>query len=84
MSKTHARLEVEGGTLWLTDMNSTNGTFLSFDSDSGPAYQECEPGDDYEVRAGDTITFGDIEMRVVYDDSNAVADSAAPDDDNHK
>ena len=80
ISKTHARLEVEGATLWLTDMGSTNGTFLSFESDSGPAYQECEPGDDYEVRVGDTITFGDYEMTVAFDDP---AEAAASDTTTH-
>lgn len=65
ISKTHARIEVEDETVWITDLTSTNGTTLSFMTDTGPAFQACEPGDDYEVRVGDTVTLGAFEVSII-------------------
>jgi len=49
-SSRHARLAVQGGTIVLEDMGSTNGTYLNEELLSGP--QPLHPGD--RVRIGDS------------------------------
>lgn len=48
VSRRHAQLDVDGGTVFLTDLNSSNGTFLN----------GRKIGDSIEVRPGDTIDVG--------------------------
>lgn len=61
LSKTHALLEVEGGMLWVHDLDSTNGVFIvQADGDA----VEVEPGTRASVPAGSELEFGDYVIRV--------------------
>ena len=55
MSRRHASLEAENGTVYLTDLRSSNGTFLN----------ERRIGESIEVRAGDRIDVGTTRMTYV-------------------
>lgn len=52
VSRIHSRLAVREGRLFISDANSTNGTFVN-----GVA---IEPGKDVEIFAGDRILFADV------------------------
>ncbi len=52
-SSSHARIFDRGGSLWLEDMGSTNGTYLN-----GRQVKTAEP-----LSVGDTIRIGDSEYR---------------------
>lgn len=55
LSKTHAALVVDCGTLWVTDRHSTNGTAIR----SASGYERaCPPGRRLQVDIGDTVMFG--------------------------
>lgn len=55
LSSQHARLELQGDTWVLEDLNSTNGTFVN----------EIEVRDAASVEEGDIIRVGRVEMRIV-------------------
>ncbi|MBN2566276.1 MAG: SpoIIE family protein phosphatase [Candidatus Eisenbacteria bacterium] len=55
VSRTHARLSVSGTTLTVTDLNSSNGTFVN----GAPVSQTRQLG------IGDTVTFADVELKLV-------------------
>ncbi|HOX24363.1 MAG TPA: SpoIIE family protein phosphatase [Candidatus Krumholzibacteria bacterium] len=57
VSRLHARLQVAGGSVRLEDLGSSNGTRLNGQRLTGPT----------EVRSGDTITLGNVSLKV--DDS---------------
>ena len=61
LSKTHVLLEVEGGVLWVHDLDSTNGVFIV--QANGDAV-EVEPGTRAAVPAGSELEFGDYIVRV--------------------
>jgi predicted component of type VI protein secretion system len=48
VSRRHARLQVAGGAAYLTDLGSSNGTFLN-GKPTGRAGIELKPGDDIDV-----------------------------------
>lgn len=54
VSSEHAQLSWNGGRWWLTDLNSTNGTLLNGRSVSSPT----------EIRYGDVIEIGDIQLQL--------------------
>lgn len=58
VSRRHARLELRLGTLYLTDLNSTNGTFISG--------KPLRPGVPTVVKENDTIKIGQITMTIVF------------------
>ncbi|MGQ2916521.1 FHA domain-containing protein, partial [Microbacterium aurantiacum] len=60
LSKSHARLEWDGRRVWVTDLGSTNGTFLRTDAGSQPflAFQRTP------VPADATLELGDRELSV--------------------
>ncbi len=62
LSKTHARIVIDEEGVWITDLGSTNGTSITFTTDAGLSRQACEPNEDYEIRPGDTITLGAVEI----------------------
>ncbi len=53
ISRIHSRLFVKDGSLFITDSNSTNGTFVNG--------KVVEPGEEVEIFAGDRILFADVE-----------------------
>ncbi|MBH1941021.1 FHA domain-containing protein [Mobilitalea sibirica] len=55
VSRYHAKLTMEGDRFYLTDLNSTNGTFIN--KESVPTYQPIE------VKEGDEIAFANIKYR---------------------
>ncbi|HEX2910325.1 MAG TPA: FHA domain-containing protein [Chloroflexia bacterium] len=55
VSRKHAEIEERGGTFYLTDLNSSNGTFVNGTRISSPQ----------ALRTGDTIQFGTTVLRVV-------------------
>lgn len=61
VSKTHALVEVESGTLYLHDLDSTNGTRLRA---AGVDEIRVEPGRRIAVAAGSTVVLGDFPIRV--------------------
>ena len=61
LSKTHALLEVEGDTLFVTDLHSTNGVIILLSDDSE---RLVEDGIRTAVPAGSTIEFGTYPIRV--------------------
>ena len=61
VSKTHAEMLVEQGTLWLTDRGSTNGTILT---GPGTAPQILEPGVRVVVPVGSSVQVGDQSLTV--------------------
>ncbi|CAG7844927.1 hypothetical protein USB125703_01180 [Pseudoclavibacter triregionum] len=58
MSKTHARFLVEGGALFVDDLNSTNGVAVLPGGELARA-TAVEPGRPAEVRAGDVVQLGE-------------------------
>ena len=54
VSSEHAQFSWNGGTWWLIDLNSTNGTLLNGRSVSSPS----------ELRYGDVIEIGDIQFQL--------------------
>ena len=52
ISRIHSRLSVRHGRLFLSDANSTNGTFVN--------ELNIEPGKEVEIFAGDCILFADV------------------------
>jgi hypothetical protein len=56
VSREHARIERRSGILYITDLNSTNGTILN-----GRRLQPYVP---YQINEGDTICMGDFNMRL--------------------
>lgn len=61
VSKTHARLEVEGGLLWVADLDSTNGVWIV--TPDGDA-TDVSPGRPMQVPAGADIELGDYVIQV--------------------
>ncbi|CAN5369488.1 hypothetical protein BH09ACT5_BH09ACT5_16360 [soil metagenome] len=61
VSKTHALLEVEGGTLWVHDLDSTNGVWV-IGLDGEP--REVLPGERAEVPAGGSVELGEFTIPV--------------------
>jgi FHA domain len=49
VSRRHARLELRGESWWVVDQGSSNGTF-----------RNGERGPEFELRAGDLVTFGAV------------------------
>ena len=56
MSSRHARLRVEGGKLWVTDLDSKNRTYVN--DEAIPPHQALP------VTVGDTIRMGTTTLRV--------------------
>ena len=56
VSREHARLYVEGGTLYVEDLGSTNGTALSG--------RTLEAGQPAQVGDGDSLIFGSVRLRI--------------------
>ncbi|WP_139006586.1 RDD family protein [Arthrobacter crystallopoietes] len=56
VSKTHLELRVEGGTVWVNDRNSTNGTAVT---GSDGVRQQLVPGAPVAAKSGATVEFGD-------------------------
>ncbi|GAB4859911.1 hypothetical protein Ancab_011392 [Ancistrocladus abbreviatus] len=54
VSGLHARLRKEGGALYITDLESTNGTFIN--------NQRLRPGASVSAPPGSRVTFGDIHL----------------------
>lgn len=52
VSRLHARIEMKNDKVFLTDMNSTNGTYKNG--------LRMEPGESVEIEAGDEIRFGNL------------------------
>jgi len=52
ISRLHARIEMQGGKVFLTDMNSTNGTYKNG--------LRMEPSETVEIEPGDEIRFGKL------------------------
>ncbi|CAN5222082.1 hypothetical protein BH09ACT3_BH09ACT3_08000 [soil metagenome] len=61
LSKTHALIEVEGGKLWVHDLNSTNGVFVA---PPGVEAIEVEPGTRVEVPNGADLELGEYVIQV--------------------
>lgn len=61
VSKTHARIEVVGDRVQVTDLASTNGTRVLT---AGGASIELEPGHPAEVPSGATILLGEVAVRL--------------------
>lgn len=57
ISTTHAKLEARSGSLWITDLESTNGTFMDG--------AQFEAGVAYALPADCVIKFGQSEIRLV-------------------
>ena len=58
VSRRHAALEVVGKTLMVSDLNSTNGTFING--------QHIPPGHRRVVRDGDELKLGNMLMHIFY------------------
>eukprot|EP00897_Mesotaenium_endlicherianum_P005895 jgi/Mesen1/5333/ME000266S04521 len=56
LSGKHARLEKKGDAVYVTDLDSTNGTYIGG--------KKLRSGSAVEVGAGSVITFGDEHMAV--------------------
>jgi uncharacterized RDD family membrane protein YckC len=56
VSKTHLQLRVDGGTVWVGDRNSTNGTAVT---GADGTRSQLTPGSPVAARLGDTVHFGD-------------------------
>lgn len=56
VSKTHLQLRVDGGTVWVADRNSTNGTAVT---GADGFRNQLTPGSPVAARIGDTVHFGD-------------------------
>jgi pSer/pThr/pTyr-binding forkhead associated (FHA) protein len=57
VSRRHARLVTQGGRRWISDLNSTNFTFLNG--------EKLEPGGYYPLTSGDQIRFGLLTLRYI-------------------
>jgi pSer/pThr/pTyr-binding forkhead associated (FHA) protein len=57
VSREHARLEVKNGRLFITDLNSTNGTFIGG--------VRIQPHEIQEIRPGDEFLVGRLAIRVL-------------------
>lgn len=60
LSKTHALLEVDGESLWLTDLGSTNGTEVL----EGETPVECPAHERVLIASGTAVNFGGVEAEV--------------------
>jgi hypothetical protein len=60
VSKTHALLEIDGGALWVHDLNSTNGSFVVV----GDEVVEVSPGTRSAVPDGADLELGEYVMRI--------------------
>jgi uncharacterized RDD family membrane protein YckC len=56
VSKTHLQLRVDGGTVWVGDRNSTNGSAVT---GADGTRSQLTPGRPVAARIGDTVHFGD-------------------------
>lgn len=63
LSKTHARLELEQDELWVTDLGSTNGTFIVVADEEEET--ECLPDERYRVPPDAVVHFGEIAVQAV-------------------
>ena len=63
VSKTHALLEVDGGALWVHDLDSTNGVYIVVGDD----VVEAVPGTRSAVPEGSDLELGEFVMRVTLD-----------------
>lgn len=63
LSKTHALLEVDGGLLWVHDLDSTNGVFIV---EAGREAVEVVPGRRALVPAGAELEFGEYVVAVLH------------------
>lgn len=61
VSKTHALLEIDGGELWVHDLDSTNGVYVVVGDD----VVEAVPGSRIAVPADADLELGEFVMRVV-------------------
>ncbi|ESL06127.1 hypothetical protein TRSC58_06204 [Trypanosoma rangeli SC58] len=62
ISRVQAVIEVAGnGDVWVTDCNSTNGTFLAVNAGHGI---RLEPQRFYQLKPGNRVILGDVEMRL--------------------
>jgi pSer/pThr/pTyr-binding forkhead associated (FHA) protein len=61
VSKTHAVFEVDGSGLWVTDLHSSNGTFID-----DPAGEELDAEPDMRIAApdGSSVMLGDFLVKV--------------------
>jgi len=68
VSGSHAKVELEGETLFVTDLESTNGTFVN--------NERIEPGSKTQLSPGSNVIFGDSNLAayVVQQDSAASAE----------
>lgn len=58
VSRAHSMISARNSRVSIRDMNSSNGTFLN----GG----RLEPGHEYRVHHGDTLTFGKLELQVFF------------------
>ena len=63
VSKTHALLEIDGGVLWVHDLDSTNGVYVVVGDD----VIEVVPGTRVVVPAGADLELGEYVMRVRFE-----------------
>ena len=56
MSTTHGKVHIHRGVLSITDLDSTNGTYING--------EKIEPREPTEIKHGDTIRIGATIMRV--------------------
>ena len=63
VSKTHALLEIDGGVLWVHDLDSTNGVYVVVGDD----VVEAVPGTRIAVPADADLELGEFVMRVRFD-----------------
>jgi hypothetical protein len=61
VSRRHARLVTQGGRRWISDLNSTNFTFLNG--------EKLEPGGYYPLTSGDQVRFGLLTLRYIEEDA---------------
>lgn len=59
ISRAHARLHLEGNRLYLTDLGSTNGTFV--------AGKRLTPNEPQMIRKGDEISLGRLAVQVMFE-----------------
>ena len=59
VSRLHASLRIENNSVLLTDLGSTNGTYLNG--------RRLSPNTSYVLHSGDTILFGRLQTRVSFD-----------------
>lgn len=57
VSRRHAHIVTQGGRRWISDLNSTNFTFLDG--------EKLEPGGYYPLRSGDEIRFGLLALNYI-------------------